>query len=600
MSPEHRPPHVPTSREVPILEGDGSALNAEQRTRALTELTSGEPLDLLVVGGGVTGAGIALDAASRGLRTGIVEMGDWASGTSSWSSKLVHGGLRYLYQLDFPLVHEALTERGRLLTTTAPHLVKPQPFLWPLKHHYERVYSAVGVGLYDALAVAGARGRCTVPLQKHLGRRGTQELAPALDTSQLVGAIRFHDARVDDARLVIDLVRSAVGLGAFAASRTQVTKYLTDGAGTVTGARVVDRETGREHDIRATRTINATGVWTEQTQNLAAHEGGLKVLASKGIHIVVPKEAIDAKTGIFLRTEKSVLFIIPWPRYWVIGTTDTPWQHNVSKPVATSADIDYILEHANAALSRPLTRDDIIGTYAGLRPLLQPQLKPGSDTASAKISREHTVTRVAPGLTAIAGGKLTTYRVMAQDAVDHALGDELATTRPSRTTTLPLVGANGYRELAGHAEELASTRGWPLTRVTHLLDRYGSETPALLAAADEHDASLAVGSRELAWGEPLTGAPDFLRAEVAWAVTHEGATHLDDVLLRRVRLDIERRDRGLSASDEILAIMAPLLGWDAADIDRERQAYADRVAQIAAAEAEADDAAAVSHMSIAI
>lgn len=600
MSPEHRPPHVPTSREVPILEGDGSALNAEQRTRALTELTSGEPLDLLVVGGGVTGAGIALDAASRGLRTGIVEMGDWASGTSSWSSKLVHGGLRYLYQLDFPLVHEALTERGRLLTTTAPHLVKPQPFLWPLKHHYERVYSAVGVGLYDALAVAGARGRCTVPLQKHLGRRGTQELAPALDTSQLVGAIRFHDARVDDARLVIDLVRSAVGLGAFAASRTQVTKYLTDGAGTVTGARVVDRETGREHDIRATRTINATGVWTEQTQNLAAHEGGLKVLASKGIHIVVPKEAIDAKTGIFLRTEKSVLFIIPWPRYWVIGTTDTPWQHNVSKPVATSADIDYILEHANAALSRPLTRDDIIGTYAGLRPLLQPQLKPGSDTASTKISREHTVTRVAPGLTAIAGGKLTTYRVMAQDAVDHALGDELATTRPSRTTTLPLVGANGYRELAGHAEELASTRGWPLTRVTHLLDRYGSETPALLAAADEHDASLAVGSRELAWGQPLTGAPDFLRAEVAWAVTHEGATHLDDVLLRRVRLDIERRDRGLSTSDEILAIMAPLLGWDAADIDRERQAYAGRVAQIAAAEAEADDAAAVSHMSIAI
>ncbi|GAA1389573.1 glycerol-3-phosphate dehydrogenase/oxidase [Luteococcus peritonei] len=392
MSPELRPPHVPTSREVPILEGDGSALNAEQRTLSLTELTSGEPLDLLVVGGGVTGAGIALDAASRGLRTGIVEMGDWASGTSSWSSKLVHGGLRYLYQLDFPLVHEALTERGRLLTTTAPHLVKPQPFLWPLKHHYERVYSAVGVGLYDALAVAGARGRCTVPLQKHLGRRGTQELAPALDTSQLVGAIRFHDARVDDARLVIDLVRSAVGLGAFAASRTQVTKYLTDGAGTVTGARVIDRETGREHDIRATRTINATGVWTEQTQNLAAHEGGLKVLASKGIHIVVPKEAIDAKTGIFLRTEKSVLFIIPWPRYWVIGTTDTPWQHDVSKPVATSADIDYILQHANAALSRPLTRDDIIGTYAGLRPLLQPQLKSGSDTASTKISREHTVT----------------------------------------------------------------------------------------------------------------------------------------------------------------------------------------------------------------
>ena len=569
---------------------DLTRLTREQRAAALEEMSGPEGLDVLVVGGGITGAGIALDAASRGLRTGVVEMGDWASGTSTWSSKLVHGGLRYLYQLDFALVREALSERGRLLQTTAPHLVKAQPFLWPLKHHYERSYSAVGVGMYDALALAGAHGHRTVPAQKHLGHRGARALAPALDPSGFVGAIRFYDARVDDARLVIDLIRTAVGLGALAASRTKVTGFLKSAHGAVTGAAVTDLATGATHEIRARRTINATGVWTEATQDLATSTGGLKVLTSKGIHIVVPKEAIDAETGIFLRTEKSVLFIIPWPRYWVIGTTDTPWTEDVSKPVATAADVDYLLEHANEVLSWPLRRSDIIGVYAGLRPLLQPQLKPGAEAASTKVSREHTVTRVAPGLTAIAGGKLTTYRVMAADAVDHALGEALARAHPCVTADLPLVGAAGYRALAAQAGAIARERGWTLDRVTHLLDRYGDELPALLASIDD-DPSLA---------RPLGEAPAFLRAEVAWAVTHEGAAHLDDVLLRRVRLDIERRDRGLGAADEVLEVMAPLLEWSDDDVTAEREAYAERVAQIAAAEAEATDAAAVAHLTRAV
>ena len=565
-------------------------LTREQRATALEEMSGPEGLDVLVIGGGITGAGIALDAASRGLRTGVVEMGDWASGTSTWSSKLIHGGLRYLYQLDFALVREALSERGRLLQTTAPHLVKAQPFLWPLKHHYERSYSAVGVGMYDALALAGARGHRTVPIQKHLGRKGVRALAPALDPSGLVGAIRFYDARVDDARLVIDIIRTAVGLGALAASRTKVTGFLKSAHGAVTGAAVTDLATGATHEIRARRTINATGVWTEATQDLATSTGGLKVLTSKGIHIVVPKEVIDAETGIFLRTEKSVLFIIPWPRYWVIGTTDTPWTEDVSKPVATAADVDYLLAHANEVLSRPLRRSDIIGVYAGLRPLLQPQLKPGAEAASTKVSREHTVTRVAPGLTAIAGGKLTTYRVMAADAVDHALGEALARAHPCVTADLPLVGAAGYRALAARVGTIARERGWTLDRVTHLLDRYGDELPALLASIDG-DPSLA---------RPLGEAPAFLRAEVAWAVTHEGAAHLDDVLLRRVRLDIERRDRGLGAADEVLEVMAPLLEWSDDDVAAEREAYAERVAQIAAAEAEATDAAAVAHLTRAV
>lgn len=570
-----------------------SALTTEQRARSLDAMSGPEGLDLLVVGGGVTGAGIAVDAASRGLRTGIVEMGDWAAGTSSWSSKLVHGGLRYLYQLNFPLVHEALTERGRLLTTTAPHLVKAQPFLWPLKHHYERSYSAVGVGMYDALALAGSRGRQTVPIQKHLGRRATRTLAPALDCSRLAGSIRFYDARVDDSRLVIDLVRTAVGLGAFAAARTKVTDYLKDANGAVTGAAVTDLETGERREIHAARTINATGVWTEQTQDMATDEGGLRVLASKGIHIVVPRQAIDAETGIFLRTEKSVLFIIPWPRYWVIGTTDTPWRQDVSKPVATAADIDYVLEHANEVLSRPIRREDIIGTYAGLRPLLQPHLKPGAEAASTKVSREHTVTRVAPGLTSIAGGKLTTYRVMAADAVDHALGEALARAHPSATADLPLVGAAGYHEQVARAGAVARQRGWTLARVTHLLDRYGDELPALLKAIDE-------AGPQAAWDRPLAEAPDYLRAEVAWAVTHEGAAHLDDVLLRRVRLDMERRDRGLGVADEVMEVMAPLLDWSAQEIAAEKAAYAERVSQIAAAEAETTDAAAVAHLDLPI
>ena len=581
--------HVPTAPEATVL----TRLTREQRAAALEEMNREEGLDILVVGGGITGAGIALDAASRGLRTGVVEMGDWASGTSSWSSKLVHGGLRYLYQLDLPLVREALSERGRLLETIAPHLVKAQPFLWPLTHHCERSYSAVGVGVYDALALAGARGHRTVPIQKHLGRKGARALAPALDPSRLIGAIRFYDARVDDARLVIDLIRTAVGLGALAVSRARVTGFLKDARGTVTGAAVTDLETGATHEIRAARTINATGVWTEDTQNLATDAGGLKVLASKGVHIVVPKAAIDAETGIFLRTEKSVLFIIPWPRYWVIGTTDTPWTEDVAKPVATAADIDYILQHANEVLSRPLSRDDIIGVYAGLRPLLQPRLKPGADiraAASTKVSREHTVTRVAPGLTAIAGGKLTTYRVMAADAVDHALGEALARAHPSATARLPMVGAAGYRALAARAGTIARERGWTLARVTHLLDRYGDELPALLDSIDD-DPSL---------GRPLGEAPAFLRAEVAWAVTHEGAAHLDDVLLRRVRLDIEHRDRGLGAAAEVLEVMAPLLGWSAAEVETERAAYAERVAQIAAAEEDTSDAEAAARLTRAI
>ncbi|MGC0272143.1 glycerol-3-phosphate dehydrogenase/oxidase [Pseudactinotalea sp. Z1739] len=553
-----------------------SALTPRSRADALAALGT-EQLDVLVIGGGVTGAGVAVDAVTRGLRTGIVDMQDWAGGTSAWSSKLVHGGLRYLYNLDFTLVAEGLRERALLLTTTAPHLVQAQPFLWPLKRRViERAYSAVGVGMYDAMAVAGFRGRA-VPLQKHYSKRGALQLFPDIRPDELIGAIRFYDARVDDARLVTTLVRTAQSYGAHAASRTQMVDLIKDGP-RVVGAEVVDLEAGQRHRVYAKHIINATGVWTEDTEALATDEAKVRVLMSKGIHIVVPRHRIRGRAGIFLRTEKSVLFIIPWQRYWIIGTTDTPWSEEPLRPVATRPDVDYLLEHANGVLRSELTFEDIIGVYAGLRPLVQPS----EDAASTKISRDHTVLEVAPGMTVITGGKLTSYRLMAEHAVDSAIGPERAKARPSVTARTPLVGASGLEAITAQAGRIGARHGWTGDRLQHLLGRYGTEL-AQISAAVQDDPGL---------GEPLAAAPAYLRAEVAWAITHEGALHLEDILQRRVRLFYESRDRGLAALTEIADIAAPLLGWDGETKSAEIDSYrALARAEEDALSALADDAA---------
>ena len=557
-----------------------TVLSQEQRATSLEAMTS-QKFDVLVIGGGVTGAGIALDAAARGLNTAVVDAQDWAAGTSSRSSRLVHGGLRYLYNLDFKLVAEALRERGRLLTTIAPHLVEAQPFLWPLKTPViERAYSAVGVGMYDALARIGSKGRKTVPIQRHLSKAGAMRRFPEIKRNALVGAIEFYDARVDDARLVITLIRTAVKYGAAAASRVKVTEVLKDGRGRACGVKAVDLENGNEFTIEADRIINATGVWTEQTQELAGGTGGLKVLTSKGIHIVIPRERLKATTGLFLRTEKSVLFIIPWQHYWVIGTTDTAWHEQLKHPVPTSEDIDYVLDHANEVLDPPLTRDDIIGTYAGLRPLLQPKVL--DESKSTKVSREHTVTEVIPGMVAIAGGKLTTYRVMAEDAVNFALGQSLAKARPSVTAQLPLLGADGFDAAENQAYRLGVKYGFDADRLHHLVRRYGSELPDLFAAIDE-DPSL---------GKPLEAAPQFLRAEVHRACAVEGALHLEDIFIARVRLNSEARDRGGAAVDEVAGIAAAVLGWDEERLEREKSNYRERIAAELAAEEQPTDAAA--------
>ncbi|MBW1596967.1 glycerol-3-phosphate dehydrogenase/oxidase [Streptomyces sp. JJ38] len=537
-----------------------ATLGPVERAESLARMAERE-LDVLVVGGGIVGAGAALDAATRGLSTGIVEARDWASGTSSRSSKLIHGGLRYLEMLDFALVREALKERGLLLERIAPHLVKPVPFLYPLQHKgWERWYAGSGVALYDAMSVSSGHGR-GLPLHRHLSRRRALRVAPCLRKDVLVGALQYYDAQVDDARYVAELVRTAASYGALAANRARVVGFLREGE-RVVGARVRDAELGGEFEVRAQQVINATGVWTDDTQGLIAERGQFHVRASKGIHLVVPRDRVNSSTGLILRTEKSVLFVIPWGRHWIIGTTDTRWELDKAHPAASSADIDYLLEHVNTVLSTPLTRDDVEGVYAGLRPLLA-----GESEATSKLSREHTVAHPVPGMVVIAGGKYTTYRVMAKDAVDEAVRGLDHRVADCCTEDVPLAGAEGYHARWNARARMAARAGLHVARVEHLLNRYGTlaEEVLDLIAADPR------------LGEPLPAADDYLKAEIVYACSHEGARHLDDVLTRRTRISIETFDRGTRSARECAELMAEVLGWDAEHVEREVRHYEKRV-----------------------
>ncbi len=560
------------------MTGALSPATREEALDTLAATTADQPLDVLVVGGGITGAGVANDAATRGLSTGLLEQRDLASGTSSRSSKLIHGGLRYLEMLDFGLVREALQERGLQVTRLAPHLVRPVPFLYPLHRTYERPYVGAGLALYDAMAMLG-KYDMGVPKHRHLFRRQVARIAPDLRTEDLRGAIRYYDCQVDDARLVVAVARTAASYGAQVATRTRVTGFLRDGA-RVVGVRATDLETGRELEVRARVVINAAGVWTDEIQQLAG-AGQLHVRASKGIHLVVPRDRIRSECGVITRTEKSVLFIIPWGDHWIIGTTDTPWDLDRAHPAASRADIDYLLEHANQILREPLDHEDVQGVYAGLRPLLSGETEPTS-----RISREHTVSVPAPGLVLIAGGKLTTYRVMAKDAVDaarHSLGD--SDIPDSITDRIPLVGASGFEARQNQRVMISRRTGLSLAQVDHLLGRHGGQIDEVLTL---------IGSRpELA--EPLSGAEGYLAAEVVHAVTHEAARHLDDVLTRRTRISIETFDRGTVAARPAAELMAGELGWDAARLEDEvdhylRRVEAERQSQQMLTDHEADEA----------
>jgi glycerol-3-phosphate dehydrogenase len=549
-----------------------TALSPAGRREAIARMAENE-LDILVIGGGVVGAGSALDAVTRGLTTAIVEERDWASGTSSRSSKLIHGGLRYLEMLDFGLVREALRERGLLLDRIAPHLVKQVPFLYPLQHRvWERAYAGTGVAIYDAMAFTSGTAH-GLHRHRHLTRGQALREAPCLRKDSLTGAIQYWDAQEDDARFTMTVVRTAASFGALAANRAKVTGFLRQGE-RVTGARVTDLETGAEFEVRAKQVINATGVWTDDTQAMADTRGQFHVRASKGIHLVVPRDRLPSNTGLILRTEKSVLFVIPWGRHWIIGTTDTDWTLAKDHPAATAQDIDYLLEHLNSVLSSPLTREDVEGVYAGLRPLLS-----GESESTSKLSREHVVGHPVPGLVVVAGGKFTTYRVMAADAVDEAARTMDARVPDSCTAELPLVGADGYRPLWNQRRELAASFGIHVARVEHLLNRYGA---CVLDLRDmlRADPSLAA---------PLPGADDYLAVEAKYAVTHEGALHLQDVLTRRTRISIEAWDRGVAAAPEVADLMAGLLDWTDEAKKREVDRYLARVAAERESQTKPDD-----------
>ncbi|MFL5830402.1 MAG: glycerol-3-phosphate dehydrogenase/oxidase, partial [Solirubrobacteraceae bacterium] len=473
---------------------------------------------------------------------------------------------------EFSLVREALRERSLLLNVIAPHLVRPVSFLYPLKRRvWERAYVGAGMLLYDELG--GHKG---LRRHRHLSKRRALRIAPALSPDALTGALQYEDCQVDDARHTLNVARTAARYGAAVTSATSVIGFLREG-GRITGVRARDHLTREEFEVRARVVINATGVWTDELQHLVGERGKFHVTASKGIHLVVPRDRLQLDTGLILRTEKSVLFVIPWGRHWLIGTTDTEWTLDKAHPAASRADIDYVLEELNAVLKQPLERDDVEGVYAGLRPLLT-----GESDDTSTLSREHAVAVPVPGLIAVAGGKYTTYRVMALDAVDAAARGMDAAVPDSVTHLTPLVGADGFQALWNRRHALAAESGLHVARIEHLLGRYGTLIHELL--------SVLAARRELA--EPLPGADDYLAVEALYAATHEGALHVDDVLARRTRISIESWDRGEAAAERVAHLMGEVHGWSEEQIEHEVARYHARVKAERLSQEQEDDRAA--------
>ena len=541
-----------------------SQLNPQQRAAALTSLAT-EEFDILIIGGGVNGVGAALDAVTRGLKVALVESHDFAAGTSSRSSKLIHGGLRYLEQYDFKLVREALRERELMVSTQCPHLVKPVSFLYPLTEKVkERTYVGAGLALYDAL-----RGmKRALPSHKHLTGKTIAAISPSLRQDIITGAIRYFDAQVDDARHTMMIARTAARHGAVLATGVRVEDLIRNGK-RITGVVAVDTATQKKITISAKATIMCAGVWSDELHAKFELTPGYTVAMSKGVHIVLPGDAIKSQDGIILKTPVSVLFLIPWGDKWIVGTTDTPYDGDRANPRATQEDVQYILDQANRVLEPQIKADDILGVFAGLRPLVAN--KTGS--ATTKLSREHTVDRPAPGFVSIAGGKYTTYRVMAKDAVDLAVLDLRKLVNESVTDKLPLIGADGYFALVQQTSKISEKYSISEATVTHLLDRYGSLIEEILEIIDA-DSSMA---------QRLIPELPYIKAEILHAVTHEGALSVEDVLLRRTRISFEAFDGGVDVAADVAKIIGAQLGWGA----KERSASVDSFIELMEKEEEA-------------
>lgn len=542
--------------------------------RANMQRMAAETVDVCVIGGGVTGAGVALEAASRGASVALIERGDFGSGTSGWSTKLVHGGIRYLPQRQVSLVREALQEQTTLLRI-APHLVWPLDFVLPIyattRHPiglavpFPRgvgVSAAMEAGLsaYDLLA---GRKKITDPTEaahaigkhRHISAAEAERMVPGLRAEGLKGAFIYGDAGTNDTRLVGTIIRTAAERGAMVANYAEATG-LTERAGHLAGVQAQDVLTGDTFTIAARHIVNAGGVWAEKIEGLAAGEPQVSVLPAKGIHLVVAAEKVGVMDRAVVLPETPdgrLIFIVPWQGRAVIGTTDTPGG-DIERPRAEADEIAYVLAIANQSVRDPLTEADIISTYAGYRPLV----KARNAAKSAALSRTHAVLTEPNGLVTVVGGKLTTYRKMAEDTVD-ALAKRGLKTGPSVTDHLPLAGADGY----GHWERViaseAGKRGLDAAVADHLLHAYGSDAGDVLALVDA-DALLAARL-----------VPDLpvIFAEVAHAVQSEMAMTVADVLARRTRLSLLDRARGASVAPDVAAILGDALGWD--DAERARQ-----------------------------
>jgi glycerol-3-phosphate dehydrogenase len=515
----------------------------DERRRDLAALAD-ERLDVLVVGGGIVGSGAALDAATRGLRVGLVERDDIAVGTSSRSSRLIHGGLRYLEQYRFGLVREALTERSRILHL-APHLVTIEPLLFPLFGFpvATRAFYQAGMTLYDVLGARKDGG-----WHRHLSVSDVLAHTPAMRRERLRGGLMFHDGVEDDARYTLAVARSAREDGATIVTRTTAESLVEDG-GRVVGARICDRLTGEEHEIRARVVVDATGVWGADPASPLSG-GSTRLLPSRGAHLVVPRGRIPSDVGLTIRVPGKVVFLVPWPHFWLIGTTDAPYSGPIDRPTAGADEVDELLAAVNHVLDVGLGRDDVVGTYAGLRPLIAP-----SAGSTITASREHRVVVERNGLVRVSGGKYTTYRLMAEQTIDAALGvlGERSSARPGRTTTRRLVGAADRPELDRIATSLARSASLEPPVAARLVARHGTQAPEVVALGDE-----------LGLLDRLVDGEDHLEVEVAWAARHELALSIDDVLARRMRIVHELPDRAAAIAPRVAAILGAELGWDAA------------------------------------
>ena len=529
-----------------------------ERRAADLERLADETFDLVIVGGGIVGAGALLDAATRGLRVALVEQEDIAAGTSSRSSRLIHGGLRYLEQFHLPLVREALAERRRLLQL-APHLVTLQPLLFPIYGipYLSKAFYDAGLTLYDLLGSRHDGG-----WHRRLNARETLAIAPSLHAEGLRGGLLYHDGMEDDARFTLAVLRTALATDAapVAVTRVQATGLRTEPTyGTLTALLARDELSGRDLQIRTGAVVDATGVWAAEASHPFASPS-MRILPSRGAHLVVPRSRIPASAGLTIRVPGKIVFLVPWPDFWLIGTTDAPFEGPPDRPTADGWEVDKLLGTVNATLDVDLARSDIVGTYAGLRPLIAP-----SAGSTVKASREHRVTAEPNGVVRIGGGKYTTYRVMARDVVDAALGREVARQRPSATTDHRLIGAADRPALDRLVEELATIPGLAAAHpeaAARLVARHGTQAPAVVAVGAELDLL-----RALVPGRP------FLEAEVAWAVRHELALSVDDVLSRRLRLSPELADRGRAVAPRVAEIMARELGWGESRKALEAESY---------------------------